>query len=74
MSIEGKGRNRRESFRCAVADTSRDCALNVGSEMQQAKLLDESAGGFAVLVDCLVGLNIPREHPEPGNPSIWATL
>jgi len=58
MSIEGQGRNRRESFRCAVADTRQNCAINVGSEVRQARLLNQSAGGFAVLVDRPADLNI----------------
>jgi len=42
---------RRESFRCPVTESRAECVLHVGEEHVSAKLLDESAGGFLVLID-----------------------
>lgn len=47
----------RESFRCTVADSRQRCELRVGADVLSATLLDESVGGFAVLVDRLAGLD-----------------
>ena len=41
----------RSSFRCPVAESRRQCALRIGKERMPAWLIDESAGGFSVLVD-----------------------
>ena len=43
--------DQRSSFRCLVAESRRQCALRIGEETLPAWLLDESAGGFSVLVD-----------------------
>ena len=43
-------RDQRKSYRCAVDPTRQPCELQVGSRAAPAKLLDESAGGFSVLV------------------------
>ena len=53
MGGKRQGRDQRKSFRCTVADTCQRCELKVGSHLLPARLLDESAGGFAVLVDHL---------------------
>ncbi len=41
----------RQSFRCNVADARRSAELRIGNERYRVMLLDESAGGFAVLMD-----------------------
>jgi hypothetical protein len=41
--------DQRQSFRCQVPESRRDCALSMDGESQEAVLLDQSAGGFAVL-------------------------
>jgi len=43
--------NQRQSFRCPVADSRRQCVLRVGNDQWPAELLDESTGGFSVLSD-----------------------
>ncbi len=43
--------DQRSSFRCLVAESRRQCALRIGEETLPAWLIDESAGGFSVLVD-----------------------
>ena len=48
--------DRRGSFRCPVADSRQGCMLQVGAERLPARLLDESAGGFSVLVERPAGL------------------
>lgn len=42
--------NQRKSFRCAVDPIRQQCELQIGSCAVPAKLLDESVGGFSVLV------------------------
>ncbi len=56
MSFEIPGKNQRKSFRCTTADSCQQCVLRVGDRTLTAKLLDQSAGGFAILVDELAGL------------------
>jgi hypothetical protein len=51
MHSEQNGPERRQSFRCAVDDVRQQCALKVGAELLPAKLLEESAEGFGVLID-----------------------
>lgn len=53
-------RDDRKSFRCPVADTRQQCELKVGRDMLSARLLDESAGGFAVLVERLAGIEVEQ--------------
>lgn len=50
MDID-RNRDQRKSYRCVVDETRRQCELKVGSCATPAKLLDESAGGFSVLVN-----------------------
>jgi hypothetical protein len=50
--------NQRLSFRCTVADTRQRCELRIGADVLPATLLDESAGGFGVLVERLAGLEV----------------
>ena len=47
----------RESFRCRVLDSRQGCELTIGSNLLPGTLLDESAGGFSVLVDRPPGLS-----------------
>ena len=51
MRPKDEARNQRNSFRCPVAESRRQCALVVGKKRLPVRLLDESAGGFAVLAD-----------------------
>lgn len=43
--------DQRSSFRCPVAESRRQCALRIGEATLPAWLIDESAGGFSVLVN-----------------------
>ena len=56
MSTENPNQNQRTSFRCTVAESRQDCILRIGQRALPAKLIDESVGGFAILVDELAGL------------------
>ncbi|MEN6405589.1 MAG: hypothetical protein ABFC77_03870 [Thermoguttaceae bacterium] len=49
--------DQRQSFRCNVSNGRTECSLKVGQHALPARLLDESAGGFAVEVDQVAGLN-----------------
>jgi hypothetical protein len=60
MRERKRDRDHRESFRCPVTDARRHGELTVGSEVLAARLLDESAGGFAVLIDRLAGLEVGK--------------
>jgi hypothetical protein len=42
--------DQRQTYRCPVADSRRKCALSFGGDPVSAILLDQSAGGFAALV------------------------
>ena len=61
MCEEKRSRDKRKSFRCAVAGLRQPCETEVGSQTLSACLLDESAGGFAVLVDYLGGLQVNQK-------------
>ena len=50
--------NRRTSFRCLVVNARSPCTLRVGEDELPVGLLDESAGGFSVLVDRPPGLSV----------------
>lgn len=50
MSAGKSNSDQRKSFRCAVVDGRQRCELTLGDDIVPAKLVDESAGGFAVLV------------------------
>jgi hypothetical protein len=52
------GRDDRKSCRCTVPQEHQFCELKVGDDVLLALLVDQSAGGFAVLVDRLDGLKI----------------
>lgn len=43
--------DQRSSFRCLVAESRRQCALRIGEKTLPAWLINESVGGFSVLVD-----------------------
>jgi hypothetical protein len=60
MSKQTKSQDQRKTFRCTVAESRQCCELKVGDETLPARLLDESLGGFAVLVDRLAGLEVDR--------------
>ena len=46
----------RNSFRCPVAESRQSCALRIGADTVPGRLIDESAGGFAVLISGQHGL------------------
>ncbi len=60
MRHKNPNQNRRESCRFLVVDTLQRCELQVGEELLSARMLDESAGGFAVLVEHLAGLSVDQ--------------
>lgn len=51
MRPKDEARDLRKSFRCPTTESRRQCALIVGKTRLAVRLLDESAGGFAVLAD-----------------------
>ena len=51
-------RDQRKSFRCAVAEARQSCELKVGPIVMPASLVDESSGGYAVVVDRPTGLDV----------------
>jgi hypothetical protein len=51
-------KEQRKSFRFKPTPDRQACQLNVGTCKLSATLLDESAGGFAILVDRLAGLSV----------------
>jgi len=53
-----KSQDQRQSYRIPVTTVRRGCELTVGDQTLSARLLDQSAGGFAVLVDRLAGLDV----------------
>jgi hypothetical protein len=55
-----KGRDERKSYRCAVADPCHPCELKSQTDLLSAWLLDQSAGGFAVLVERLAGVEVEQ--------------
>jgi hypothetical protein len=57
MSAKRSNHDQRKSFRCAVADSRRCCQLKIGDSVLPAAMLDESAGGFSVLVERLPDLS-----------------
>ena len=73
MANDTRSTNQRKSFRCKVVDTGRRCELIVGSDVLAARLLDESAGGLAVAVDRLAGLEVDQTaelHTDAGRFSV----
>jgi hypothetical protein len=56
MSEKKPTREQRKWFRCAVAKSCRSCELKIDSNVLPATLVDESAGGFSVLVGRPPGL------------------
>jgi hypothetical protein len=51
-------RDQRRSFRCPAFDPRREAELRAGDKRLSARVLDESAGGFAVVVAGKPGLNV----------------
>ena len=50
------GRDDRKSTRNQVSKARQSCELKVGTGVVPALLVDESRGGFAILIDRLEGL------------------
>lgn len=55
------GRDDRKSSRSNVPPGRQACKLKVDSNVMSALVVDKSAGGFAVLVNCLDGLRIGKK-------------
>jgi hypothetical protein len=55
------GRDDRKSCRIRVSEDRRSCDLKFGAVVLPALLMDESRGGFAVLVDRLDGLKAGKK-------------
>jgi hypothetical protein len=51
MTVRDKNAEQRQSFRCPVSGARQEGELKVGEMRMPARVLNESAGGFAVLVD-----------------------
>jgi len=60
MDFESLSQNQRKWFRCVVARSRERCVLRVGECVLPGKLVDQSAGGFSVLVDELAGLEVDQ--------------
>ena len=55
------GREDRKSSRIAVPAARQSCELKVGDDLLSALLVDESRGGFAVLIDRLEGIELGKK-------------
>jgi hypothetical protein len=63
------GRDERKSVRSQVPEARRSCELKIGADVLPALLVDESRGGFAVLIDHLDGLKSGKKaklHTDMG--------
>jgi len=72
-SFSKPGRDERRSCRCMVPQARQSCELKVGANVLSASLVNESAGGFAVLTDRLDGLKVGKKvelHTNMG----WFTV
>ncbi|MBN1394956.1 MAG: hypothetical protein JW959_08030 [Pirellulales bacterium] len=58
MNVPDLLHDMRTTFRCPVAESRSPCTLVLGGETLPARLVDESAGGFAVYVDYPINLEI----------------
>jgi hypothetical protein len=56
MYEEKLNRDQRKSARCTAVESCQRCELKIGSCVVPASLLNESAGGFSVLVNDLSGV------------------
>jgi hypothetical protein len=61
QTIAKPGREERKSVRVLVPQARRACQLKVGSSVLPALMVDRSASGFAVLIDCLDGLKAGKK-------------
>ena len=66
-------RDDRRSCRCMVPQARQSCELKVGANVLPASLIDESEGGFAVLIDCLDGLKSGKKVKLHTN-MVWFTV
>jgi hypothetical protein len=63
------GRDDRKSYRYPMPKARQSCELKVGDDLLPAVLLDESKGGFAILIDRLNGLKSGKKaelHTDMG--------
>ncbi len=70
MSTANPSNDRRESFRCPIEEPRERSVLRVGANTLPCRLLDESAGGFSVLLDGPVDLGadqIAELHSDAGS-------
>ena len=70
MSTANSLTDQRKSFRCPVADSRMECVLQIGATRVPGRLLNESAGGFSVLVDGPLSLGVDQTA-ELHNDSGW---
>ncbi len=69
MSAEETIQEQRTSFRCTVPESRQFCELRIGSTLLPAILMNESAGGFSVVVDRPPGLDVGQTaelHTDTG--------
>ena len=55
------GRDERMSERCMVPQDCQSCELKVGADVLSASLVNESKGGWAILIDRLDGLKVGQK-------------
>lgn len=60
MSTADTINNQRSSFRCPVTESRQNCTLQVGGDQYAGRLLDESVGGFSVLLEKNPNLEIKQ--------------
>jgi len=60
-SLSKPGINDRKSPRCPVPPDRQPCELKVGANVLSASLVNESKGGFAVLIDRLDGIKTGKK-------------
>ena len=65
-----RNRDQRKSARCTAGDSGQRCKLKIGSCVVPAKLLDESAGGFSVLVNHLSSV-AAKQKAELYRDGVW---
>src|SRR5512140_1928238 len=70
MSTERPSHEQRASFRCIVPEARQYCELKIGADLLPARLVDESAGGFSVVVGRPPGVivnEIAELHTDSGS-------
>ena len=70
MSTTDTTSNQRESYRCPVADSRQNCILQVGDDHFSGRLMDESAGGFSVMLEKKPTLEI-KQTAQLQTDGVW---